>query len=276
MLSVKGCGLPEERGELASARDRDDAGWLAAVAVQVLPAGVEALLGAPGDLDHARVLTGLAASERRRRSGAGGGSGGRPRPAAGGRGRAGLGDRSLAALGVRGALGRHDPEKPGEQRRPGEAARSRRPRRTRRRRRACRSRGSSAAGRSPAAWLALGDLLLERADQRLAATEQQLDRGEVVDERSPASRRPRSSQRAQPAPCAWPSTRRPVPGSARPGAAGTSRAGGGRASDRRGRPRSQRTRSRKLLILDASARTRSAARPPPAAAPAGSRRAGRS
>ena len=27
-FSVKGCGLPEERGELASARDRDDAGWL--------------------------------------------------------------------------------------------------------------------------------------------------------------------------------------------------------------------------------------------------------
>ena len=63
-FSVKGCGLPEERGELASARDRDDAGWLAAVAVQVLPAGVEALLGAPGDLDHTWVLTRLPVSER--------------------------------------------------------------------------------------------------------------------------------------------------------------------------------------------------------------------
>ena len=63
-VSVKGGGLPEERGELAGDRDRDDAGGLAPLVVQVLPALVQAALGAPGDLDDARVLAGLAAGER--------------------------------------------------------------------------------------------------------------------------------------------------------------------------------------------------------------------
>jgi hypothetical protein len=38
MRSVKCRGLPEERGELAGERDRDDTGWLAAFGVQALPA----------------------------------------------------------------------------------------------------------------------------------------------------------------------------------------------------------------------------------------------
>ena len=64
LWSVKGGGLPEERGELAGARDRDDAGGLAPLMVQVRPALVEASLCAPGDLDHTGVLAGLAAGER--------------------------------------------------------------------------------------------------------------------------------------------------------------------------------------------------------------------
>ena len=56
VCSVKRGGLPAERGELARAGDRDDAGGLAALVVQALPALVQAALGAPGDLDDARVL----------------------------------------------------------------------------------------------------------------------------------------------------------------------------------------------------------------------------
>jgi hypothetical protein len=58
--SVKRGGFPEECGELACAGDRDDAGGLAALVVQVLPAGVQAPLGAPGDLDDAGVVAVLA------------------------------------------------------------------------------------------------------------------------------------------------------------------------------------------------------------------------
>src|SRR3954471_598428 len=61
--SIKSCGLPEERGELACDGDRDYAGGLSAVVVQMLPALVQAPLRAPGDRDHARVLAGLAARE---------------------------------------------------------------------------------------------------------------------------------------------------------------------------------------------------------------------
>src|SRR3954467_1380226 len=94
--SVKRGGLPAEGDELAGAGDRDDAGGLAALVVQVLPAGVQAPLGAPGDLDDAWVLAVLAGGERladaRRVSvvvggpGGEGGGGGRPRRAGGGRG----------------------------------------------------------------------------------------------------------------------------------------------------------------------------------------------
>ena len=55
---------PRECGELARDGDRDDAGGLAALVVQVLPALVQASLGAPADRDYARVLAVLAARER--------------------------------------------------------------------------------------------------------------------------------------------------------------------------------------------------------------------
>lgn len=104
VCSVKGGGLPEERGELARAGDRDDAGGLAPLVVQVLPALVQSPLGAPGDLDDARVLAVLAARERladaRRVAVVLRGLDEQP---AGVR-RAGLGDRALAALGVRSDL----------------------------------------------------------------------------------------------------------------------------------------------------------------------------
>src|SRR3954463_811866 len=61
--SVKRGGLPEECGELARAGDRDDAGGLAPLVVEVLPALVQAALGAPGDFDDARVLAVLAVGE---------------------------------------------------------------------------------------------------------------------------------------------------------------------------------------------------------------------
>jgi len=71
VLSVKGGGLPEKRGELARAGDRDDAGGLAPLVVQVRPALVQALLGAPGDLNRAWVLAVLAAGRASRRCAAG-------------------------------------------------------------------------------------------------------------------------------------------------------------------------------------------------------------
>jgi hypothetical protein len=64
VLSVNGGGLPEERGEFAGAGDRDDAGGLAPLDPQPRPALVKAPLGAPGDLDQARVLALLATGER--------------------------------------------------------------------------------------------------------------------------------------------------------------------------------------------------------------------
>jgi hypothetical protein len=48
VVSVTPRGLPEEPGEYAGAGDRDDAGGLAPLLVEVPPALVEAPLGAPG------------------------------------------------------------------------------------------------------------------------------------------------------------------------------------------------------------------------------------
>jgi hypothetical protein len=64
VVSVKGGGLPAERGELARAGDRDDAGGLAPLVVRVRPALVQAMLGAPRDVDRAWVLALLVAGER--------------------------------------------------------------------------------------------------------------------------------------------------------------------------------------------------------------------
>ena len=55
---------PAEAGELARDGDRDDRAALAALAVEALPAAVQALLGLPGDREHVGALAGLAALER--------------------------------------------------------------------------------------------------------------------------------------------------------------------------------------------------------------------
>ena len=181
--SVKGCGLPEERGEFACARDRDDTGGLAPLDVQVLPALVQASLGAPCDLDDAWVLAMLAACEGRAdvwlvavvvR-----GFDQQPACVAG----AGFGDRALAALGVRGSLGWDDPQEPGEQggsREPSPVADL------------CREPGTGervdpAEAAQPGdhgGVAGVGDRVLERSDQCASATSEQLDRGEVVNERA--------------------------------------------------------------------------------------------
>jgi hypothetical protein len=62
--SVKDGGLPAKPGELAGDGGRDPAGGLAPRFAQVLPAWVEAALGAPGGLDDGWVLAWLAAGER--------------------------------------------------------------------------------------------------------------------------------------------------------------------------------------------------------------------
>src|SRR6202012_5957618 len=93
------------------ARDRDHSGWLAALPEQCLPALAQSALRAPADLDHARVLAGLAAGEVLPDGGlvavVGGGF---KRQPAGVRG-SGVGDRALPACGVGGVLGGNDPEK---------------------------------------------------------------------------------------------------------------------------------------------------------------------
>ena len=110
--SGRGGGLPAERGELAGAGDRDDAGGLAPLIGEHFPALMQPALGAPGDLDHARVLAVLAPGEAVTDRGAVavvvGGLDEQPT----GVHRAGLGDRALAALSVGGVLGRDDPQEP--------------------------------------------------------------------------------------------------------------------------------------------------------------------
>src|SRR6266511_2783619 len=121
VVSVKRGGLPEECGELARAGDRDHSGRLAPLLVEVLPALVQTPLRAPGDLEHARVLAMLAASERRadaRRVAVVVGC--FDKQSAGVTG-PGFGDRALPALAVGCALGGHDAEEAGEQRRSREA-----------------------------------------------------------------------------------------------------------------------------------------------------------
>ena len=123
VFSVKGGGLPEERGELARDGDRHHAGGLAAPEAQVRPALIEAPLGAPGDSDHARVLAFLATCEldadRRLEAVVVGGLD----QQATGVGGPGPGDRALAADRIGGALGGHDREKARQQVRSREALR---------------------------------------------------------------------------------------------------------------------------------------------------------
>lgn len=121
VCSVDQGGLPAERGQLARDGDRHDVGVLAAAGVQVLPAGVQAPLGAPGAGDHAWVLVVLAALELEADGGAVavvlGGLDEQPAGMSG----AGLGDVALAAALAGGVLGRHDPDEPGQLPRPAEA-----------------------------------------------------------------------------------------------------------------------------------------------------------
>src|ERR671922_1171113 len=120
LWSVQRGGLPAEGGELARARDRDGAGRLAAVLAQMRPTLVQAALRAPGDLNDARVLSGLAggelAADARTAPVVVGGLDQQPARVR----RAGLGDRALHALAVGRVFGWHDPEEAGQQRRPGE------------------------------------------------------------------------------------------------------------------------------------------------------------
>jgi hypothetical protein len=89
---------PSKRGELARTADRDGAGRLAAVLAQMRPTGAHAALRAPGDLNDARVLVGLAGRElsadARAASVVVGGLGQQPPRAR----RAGLGGRARARL----------------------------------------------------------------------------------------------------------------------------------------------------------------------------------
>ena len=110
VLSVKCGGLPEERGQLARAGDRDHAGRLASLVVEVLPAVVQTPLRPPGDLEHAWVLAMLAPGERLTDARRVAVVMGRLDQQPAGVARPGFGDRALAALAVRGALGGDDPE----------------------------------------------------------------------------------------------------------------------------------------------------------------------
>jgi hypothetical protein len=103
-------GLPAKRGELAGAGDRDDAGGLATLAGQDLPALVQTSLGAPGDLDHPCVLAVLAAGKAVANGGLVAVVVGDEEPA--GVTGPGLGDWALAALGVGGVLAGDDPQEP--------------------------------------------------------------------------------------------------------------------------------------------------------------------
>jgi len=174
-------GLPQERGQLTRAGDGGNAGGLAPLAIQVLPALVQAPLRTPGDLDHARVLALLTASECDPdvRLGAVmvGGLDQQPAGMAG----AGLGDRALTALLVGGALGGNDAEEAREQLRRCEA-----PEVADLRAQAGRGeRVDSAETAQTGDHLCVaagGDRPLEFLDQGASAADDELDRGQVVDE----------------------------------------------------------------------------------------------
>lgn len=99
-----GGDLPAVGGELAGDRDRDDPAGFVAGVFELAPAGVEAPLRFPGDVDDLGCLAALAALERFTDRGAAavvvGGLDQQP-PRVGG---AGLGDRSEAPLSAAGVL----------------------------------------------------------------------------------------------------------------------------------------------------------------------------
>src|SRR5581483_2297214 len=63
-VSGRECDLPAEAGEFAGDRDGNDAVGLLAHVLELVPAGVQATLRAPRDVDHSGVLAALAALER--------------------------------------------------------------------------------------------------------------------------------------------------------------------------------------------------------------------
>ncbi len=107
-------GLPDERGQLARAGDGGDVGGLSALDRELCRLAVKAMRGAPGHLDHARILARLTGSQliRGPRSAPAvlGGFDQQPPRVLG----AGLGDRALATLLVGGPLGRDQAEEGGE------------------------------------------------------------------------------------------------------------------------------------------------------------------
>ena len=97
-MGAPGGDLPAEAGELAGDRDGDDpVGFLAGV-FELAPAGVQAALCAPGDIDHLRRLVALAKLEVPADAWMPAVVIGRLDQQPAGVGRAGLGDRPLAAL----------------------------------------------------------------------------------------------------------------------------------------------------------------------------------
>lgn len=109
-----GGDLPAERGEFAGDRDDGHAVGFAPCVFELAPAGVQASLRAPGNVDDLGGLAALATLQRFPDRGVAavvvGGLDQKPA----GVGGAGFGDRSLTALLAGGALGRDDPEVAGQ------------------------------------------------------------------------------------------------------------------------------------------------------------------
>ena len=193
----------------------------------VVPALVQAALGAPGDLDRARVLAALATRDR----------GPDRRPVAvvvgsldqepAGVHRSGLDDRALAALGVGGA---HRSGRSPETQRAAwvESVQSRGPRRTARRPSTCRSRENSAAARSSRHSGRRGSPA--RASRSTPRAEQRASPPRTGNPRtSPASKGHQSAGRAA-NPCAASSTLTPAPSSGSPAAHNRARRSASRLS----------------------------------------------
>src|SRR5215216_1053208 len=210
--SVQGRGLPTERGELARAGDGDRAGWLAALRAQVRPAGVQTTLRAPGDLDDAGILAGVAGGElvadaRPATIVVSGLDQQPPRVR-----RPGLGDRPLDALLARGVFARDDPEKPRQQSRLGEPLKA--PDLGAQPGRGQRVDPAEAAQPGDRRGVAARrDGVLEYRDQRPPPLNERVDRAHIVDEHrlrervveaqpakpAPVRLRPRPAGEAQPA-----------------------------------------------------------------------------
>ena len=103
-MGCPGGDLPAVAGQFAGDRDRDDPAWFMARVFELAPAGVEASLRAPGDVDDLGCLAALAALERLADRGAAAVVPGRLDQQPPGVRGAGLGDRSEPALLTAGVL----------------------------------------------------------------------------------------------------------------------------------------------------------------------------